>query len=405
MKSSENSDSGTIIGGVSLVAGCCIGAGMLGLPVISAITGFRPSILMFLISWMFMLTTGLLFLETALSFRGETHLVSMANRVFGSVGKAIAWTLFLFLFYSLLVAYIAGSGSLLLDFSKHTFEVTFPSWIGQLLCTLFFGLFLYRGTQATDYINRCLMAGLLTAYFFLLGLGAPHVEASGLEQSDWSKAYCVLPVMIVSFGFHNLVPSLTTYLKHDVKKLKKTLVIGSIIPLIIYLLWEWLVLGLVPLEGNGGFRETLDNGQLVTQAIRNAVGLPFVADVAQLFAFFTIVTSLITVALSFIDFLADGLHIQKDHKGRALLCFLVLTPPFLCAAVYPHIFHIALSYGGGIGAVLLFGIFPAAMVWKTRYLDSIQSIPIVPGGKPLLILIMSIACAVVLMQIFCGGLS
>ena len=39
---------GKLLGGILLVAGCCIGAGMLGLPVLSAQAGFKPSVVMFL---------------------------------------------------------------------------------------------------------------------------------------------------------------------------------------------------------------------------------------------------------------------------------------------------------------------------------------------------------------------
>jgi tyrosine-specific transport protein len=38
---------GSIFGGVLLIAGSCIGAGMLGLPIITGIAGFFPSLLMF----------------------------------------------------------------------------------------------------------------------------------------------------------------------------------------------------------------------------------------------------------------------------------------------------------------------------------------------------------------------
>ncbi len=36
-----------LLGGILLIAGCCIGAGMLGLPVLSALAGFTPSLFMF----------------------------------------------------------------------------------------------------------------------------------------------------------------------------------------------------------------------------------------------------------------------------------------------------------------------------------------------------------------------
>lgn len=116
------------------------------------------------------------------------------------------------------------------------------------------------------------------------------------------------------------------------------------------------------------------------------------------FAFFAIVTSFLSVALSFIDFLADGLNIKKTPKGKVVLVLLVLGPPFLCAFLYPTIFLIALNTAGGFGAVILFGILPALMVWKGRYTQKLGHPELVPGGKPLLILIIAFAAWVMVLQ-------
>ncbi len=388
-----------MIGGTLLVSGCCIGAGMLGLPIISGLAGFYPSLVMFIVSWLFMLATGFLFLETTLWFKGEVNLVTMASTMLGSIGKIAAWILFLFLFYCLLVAYIAGSGTLLVDFLQETTGVSLPFWMGQLFCVLIFAIFLYYGTRATDQLNRWLMIGLMGTYLSLLAFGIPHVQTQWLYHTDWSKAPSILPIMIVSFGFHNLIPSLTTYLDHHPKRLKLILTLGSAIPLIVYLAWEWLILGLIPVEGNGGFKEAMDNGQMVTQALRTAVNKSFVVEIAHAFAFFCIATSLIAVALSFVDFLADGLHLKKDKRGQAFLCALVLLPPLLCALNYPQIFHHALGYAGGVGAVLLFGVIPALMVWVGRYSKKWDNPPLLPGGKISLIFVILFACLIVGMQL------
>src|SRR5436305_1705561 len=109
---------GSVLGGTLLISVCCIGAGMLGLPVLSASTGYQTSIVMLLISWLFMTCTGLLLLEVNLCFSDEVNIVSMAYRTLGNIGRAIAWVTFLFLFYCLLVAYTAGSGELVTDFVR-----------------------------------------------------------------------------------------------------------------------------------------------------------------------------------------------------------------------------------------------------------------------------------------------
>lgn len=322
---------GSVLGGILLVAGCCIGAGMLGLPVLSAQAGFQPSIVIFFVCWLFMLVTGLLLLEVNLWYGEEISLITMADRTLGHTGKIVTWLVFLFLFYSLMVAYIAASGSLITDFIG---EATGHYWhpgVGGFLFCLLFGTLLYLGIGAVDWFNRLLMIGLIVSYVSLVAVGASHVDTSLLQHRDWGAMTAVIPAVIVSFGFHNLVPSLTTYFGGQPKPLIWTIVIGSAIPLVIYLLWEWIILGIVPLQN---FQVALDQGEIATEALKNAVGASWVVDVAQAFAFFAIVTSFLSVALSFVDFLADGLSIKKTPLGKiflALLCSCSSLP--LCIAL------------------------------------------------------------------------
>ncbi len=56
------------IGGILLVAGTTIGAGMLAIPLVTATAGFLPAFIITFFVWLFMLLTGLL-LQFPLSFR------------------------------------------------------------------------------------------------------------------------------------------------------------------------------------------------------------------------------------------------------------------------------------------------------------------------------------------------
>lgn len=392
-------ENGHLLGGILLVSGSCIGAGMLGLPMLSAHAGFKPSILMFILCWLFMTCTGLLLLEVNLWFKDETNLSTLAGRTLGAFGKFTAWIVFLFLFYCLMVAYASASGELFTDFFQEITLITLPHGIGSILMTSIFGIMVYLGTEAVDKFNRVLMLGLCATYILLLFLGAPHVNPDYLNTTNFSAALIVIPAMIVSFGFHNLIPSLTTYLNHDPKKLKIVFIVGSLIPLIIYIAWEWLLLGLIPLHGESGFTEALTQGDLTTKILKAHVGGSLIVDLAHYFAFFAIVTSFLGVALSFVDFLADGLTIKKTAKGKFLLSCMALGPPLIFSLIYPKIFLVALNYAGGFGAVILFGILPALMVWSGRYIKKIDSIRIVPGGKLMLTLVLMISVAIIILQL------
>lgn len=399
MTDQHTSPPGSLFGAILLISGCCIGAGMLGLPVLSAVAGFAPSMTMLIVGWLFMLSTGLLVLEVNLWFLEDVSLISMAGRALGAPGKVISWVSYLFLFYAIMVAYISGSGALLSDFIFNITSLSINPSICSLILLLFFSCFLYLGTKSVDLFNRWMMAGLIISYLFLLILGFPHIQSKLLSHCDWSSAFLVLPTMILSFGYHNLIPSLKTYFCGDVKRLRLAIIIGSAIPMVIYLLWEILILGLIPLEGEGGFRQGLDQGELATQLLKGAVGGPWVVVFAQYFSFFAIVTSFLGVGLSFVDFLADGFHIKKTKRSKLLLCLAVLLPPYIFSIYYSNVFILSLNYAGAFGVVILFGILPAAMVWVGRYCKKLEGAPQLPGGKLTLLLVFAYSIAVILLQI------
>lgn len=394
--SASSFQSGSLFGGILLIAGCCIGAGMLGLPVLSADAGFRPSLLVFAICWLFMVCTAFLLIEVNLWFGKEIGIVTMAERTLGLAGKIVVWFIFLFLFYCLMVAYMAAGGSLVSDLISDYFGIPMHTAAGSLVFCFLFGFLLYSGTGAVDRCNRFLMAGLAVTYLVLLVVAAPYVKKDLLMHTDWSFAATVVPAIIVSFGFHNLIPTLTTYFRENSTSLKRVVLVGSAIPFLVYILWEWLILGIVPLQY---FKDAVVQGEIATEALKEAVGISWVSDVAQGFAFFAVATSFLGVALSMADFLADGLKIRKTPAGKTALAGLVLVPPFLCSLVYPGIFLSALNLAGGFGTVILFGILPALMVWKGRYSYGWDFPRIMPGGKAMLIGVMAFALCVMALQL------
>lgn len=389
---------GSVLGGILLIAGSCIGAGMLALPVITGLGGFIPSLAMFVFAWLFMTASGFLLLEANLAIGHNLSLISIAERTLGKTGKLLCWILFIFLFYSLSIAYIAASGSILQSILDDLFGIFLPAWLGSLIFTVTFGVVLYIGTRHVDYLNRLLMAGLILSYFILVILGSFDIHPEYLLIKNWKYAFAAIPILIISFGFHNMIPSLAMYFHGDVKRLKMTVLIGSSLPLVIYIIWEAVMLGIIPLEGRDGLLYALDKGEAATQTLRAVVGRSWVNTVAQMFALFAIVTSFLAQSLSLVDFLGDGLKIAKVGVGRFILIVFTLVPPFLFAFLYPGIFIHALNIAGGIAAVILFGVMPVLMVWILRYKRKLFTEQLLPGGKNLLVVILICAMSIFLLE-------
>lgn len=384
-----------LVGGILLVSGTTIGAGMLALPIITGFAGFIPSVLLLILFWAYMTYTAFLVLETNLWMERNTNLITMARRTLGRPGEILSWFVYLFLLYSLTTAYIAGSGPIVIDFLKTIAGYQLPAWAGSIPLLLIFGFFVYRGTKSVDYVNRVLMLGLVIAYGLLVVFLTPHVQPNLLAYSHWRDILIAVSIVATSFGFHIIIPSLTTYMDGDVEKLKKTILIGSAIPLVVYIIWEALTLGIIPLEGaysiTEGYKEGSNGAYLVSMLLGNGV----ISQVARFFAFFAIVTSFLGVSLSLLDFLADGLDIEKNRRGRFFLYLLTFGPPLLITLYDPRAFLSALEYAGAFGVVILLGLLPALMVWKGRYYKKYVTNFTTPGGKLGLIIVIILSLTVV----------
>ena len=77
-----------------LVAGCCVGGGMLALPVASGASGLFPSLFMMSLCWIGMTLSALLLVEASLWMEEEAHVITITSRLLGPVFKVIAWVLF-----------------------------------------------------------------------------------------------------------------------------------------------------------------------------------------------------------------------------------------------------------------------------------------------------------------------
>ncbi len=391
----EQTASGSVLGGMLLVAGSCIGAGMLALPIVTGLAGFVPSLSMMLFSWALMTFTALLLVEVSGWFSSQTNLISMVHQSLGKTGRWVCWLAYLFLFYSLLVAYIAASGSVFSAILAALFHLTIPASGASLFFTAFFGYIVYLGTRPVDLLNRVFMVGLIVAYFGMIALGITHVKPALLVRWAPQFLFTSLPFLVVSFGFQNMIPSLAAYVKGDLRRLRLTILGGSLITLFVYLLWSLLILGVVPFEGANGLFESCKRGEEATQALHAALGSSAITSLAQGFAFFAIVTSFIAQGLTLTHFLADGLKLSPTKKTVFFLCLLALIPPFIFALYDPSVFFKALSFAGGVCAMVLFGILPVLMVWVGRYKKALASNYQVWGGKFSLVLALAFSVFVI----------
>lgn len=373
---------------------------MLALPVSIAEFGLANSLILLVICWLVMTSGALLVLEVNLRLPAGSNMVSMAKDSFGVPGELLTWVFYLFLLYTLLSAYIAG-GSDVFHVLVEGMGLHLSEHISAMLYTLIFGLVVYSGIRSVDYMNRGLMFLKLGIYLLLVLIVSPYVTPTLLKSNGSQVLAGSLMVLVASFGFASIVPSLREYFNDDVSTLRRVIVFGSLIPLFCYVIWDLVITGVVGVEGPEGLKALshsphMSSGLIYT--LSHVVHNPWISAFFALFSAICMLTAFLGVSLGLFDFLADGLKLEKKGiQGKVTFC-LTFLPPLLVVIIKPDIYLQALSYAG-ICCVMLLLLLPACMAWKSRKLSPRNVQPLVPGGNVVLLFLMVIALALICFNI------
>jgi tyrosine-specific transport protein len=384
-----------LLGGILLMIGTTIGAGMLAMPVATAQLGFWGSMGLLIGCWALLTACAFLFLEVNLWFPPNSNLISMAGATLGRPGQVVAWVFYLLLLYSILCAYISGGGDLFHYLLAKYLQL--PIWASCILFTALFGIVVYFGIRAVDYVNRGLMFGKLGALLLLIAFIMPFVSPAYLDVGELKQLFAPTTISVITVAFASLmiIPSLRTYFEDDIRSLRLTIFFGTFIPLLCYIAWDMVILGVVPLEGEHGMRSMLHSATSNSDLLATLTTMLHKDSITFLAKFFTSIcmaTSFLSIALSLSDFLADGLKIEKKGKGNIVIFGATFIPPIAVVLIYPDAFIQGLKYAG-LSCFILMIALPPVMAWAGRYHCGLANGQIyrVQGGKYLLGLLMVFA--------------
>jgi amino acid permease len=352
------------IGSILLIVGLEIGGGILALPIIIASTGLIYGTVILLIAWSLMLYTGLLVCKANCALENNVGFATMANTYLGQRGKFVLIVVFIYTLSSIAMAYISGAGS---TFSQ---LLHIPPLIAASIFVLLFGTCIIIGTKMVDYANRIFLGIkvvlLLIAIFCLLISIHP---ANMLVSSDnISPIISSIPAIVTAFTLHSILPSIRTYLKNSANDLRQVVIIASIIPLIIYFLWIFAIIGNIPHHGANSFDVLFAKSgkanvsDLLTLLSANSTNELSISAV-YLVATISVTTSFLGTSLSMYNFIQDLFGNNKNSilKYKIYPAIVTFIIPLLVVFIYPNIFILALSYAG-TGCAILFILLPIIII-------------------------------------------
>ncbi len=378
---------------------------MLAMPLATAGIGFATAMLLLFGLWIIMAYTALLLVEAYQYNDANMGLSSLAYKYLGRPGRLIISLALPFLLYSLIAAYLAGGGEIISKSINSWLVWQLPDYVGVLLFAVIGGGVVCFGTHSVDLINRYLFA---TKIFFLatmLILLLPHVQQVNLLSMPVKQALILsaIPIVFTSFGFHGSVPSIVNYMQGDTVKLRKIFILGSAIPLLVYIFWQVATLGAIETDTFVGILadESGLNGLLA--AVKAVVGTARVEMAVRLFAALALATSFLGVALGLFDFLADFFKLPSTVAGRLQTGAITFVPPLLFALFYPKGFIFALGFAA-IALSVLSLLLPALLVRETRKQHA-EGYRVFGGQLGLwLVFVLGIAIIVIQLAIVSGNL-
>lgn len=359
------------MGAIMMVAGTCIGSGMIALPMVLVKLGLIPSLVLMLVIWAVVYYTSLISLELNLQARHGLSLGALGKYFSGRGAEIIGTVSIKLLSYALLAVYIYGGASVLknlINSNKSMFYI--ESWYAVIAA-----LVLLLPIKLVDHVNRVLFIGLiLVGGILIVGLSSmitftdlPLVAKSYSNVSIW---YAIVPVVFTSFGFQVIFHTLTNYCNKNIIVLKKAFFWGSLIPAIVYIAWTFSVLIVVHHESPAFYEQMISGNVEVGDLIKELSTIAKWQSVQLLvwwISLLAIVTSVIGVGVGLCDSLSAMLETKIPNLmlRKIIAAIITILPAYIVAILVPNAFIAVLGFAGMI-LVIIAILLPIYLLLKAK---------------------------------------
>lgn len=340
---------------------------MLAMPIISSGVGFIGITIVMILIWITMCYTALLLVDTYKDNNPEDGLSTMTYKYLGKAGSIVTGISMLTLMYALVSAYIAGGSDILrLNLSKWLDTDVSPQ-LTALIFTLLFGGIVGFGARVVDIATKWIFIIKLVFLFIVIVVIFGHIKIDNLLQMPLESKlfYSSIPVIFTSFGFHIVVPSMVKYLNGDIKLLRKAFIYGSLLPLVVYLIWQLSILGSIEPQTFFAIIKETKGLEAVILAVNGVSESKWINIPLNIFFSAAILTSFLGVALALFDYVKDLSKKKTFGKNSVILYLITFIPPLLFALYYPKGFIIALGYAA-ISVVITSLFIPVLMYIKVK---------------------------------------
>lgn len=376
----------SVVGGASIVASVCVGAGMLGLPSAGAGAWMLWSGLALCITMIVMTLSGWMLLETLGQYEYRASFNTVTKAI---LGKRVCFFNNLMVYFVgaiLLYAYTTSSG-LMIESALGINEK-----LASVIFVAVFSSFVLHSTRAVDRLSVLLILFMVLSFVFgVFGLTV-EVNISSLvssleeEVKRFPFVLAMFPVALTSFGYHHSVASLRSYYQ-DERKAGQAILGGTVIALLLYVLWVVSIFGNLPRSAFDGILSQGGEVDVLLSSLGGVIVSERVSDIIGAFSSAAVFSSFVGVGLGVFDFMADLAGFDDDRRGRLKTWAITFLPPLVLSLLFPFGFLLAIGYAGAAATVWTC-IIPAMLARKSRMTVEGKRAFLAPGGNAAIFLVL-----------------
>jgi tyrosine-specific transport protein len=322
---------------VATLVGTTIGAGIMGIPYVVAKAGILAGIIDIIVLGAVILMINLYVGEISLRTKKTHQLAGFAELYLGKKGKAIMAIVSFISIIGALVAYIIGLGEVLsavFGGSAFFFSLLFFA-VGALL--VYFDLYAVKKAELYLNIFVLLIIGAIIAVCFF------NFDASNLVSKNLSLANLFIPYGVILFAFvgASAIPAMEVEIRQNKKMLKKAIVIGTVIPFVVYFLFMLAVVGVT---GQG-------TSEIATIGLGEKIG-EFMIILGNFLPIFTMSTSFFILGLA-LKWMFHYDYGMPNLFAWMLTCFIPLGLFLAGARSFISVIGLTGAIAGGMEGILL----------------------------------------------------
>ena len=294
---------------VATLVGAIVGLGMFGIPYAASRAGFFVGIGYIVVLGFVSLILHLIYGEVVERTKGKHRLTGYAEKYLGIKWKKVVGLIIILSIYSALLAYIIVGGKFL--------ALIFPGFANPFIFSIIFWLVLstavWRGIRTVGGVELAMAGLLLVLVIILFAFGAGDISNENFYSFGLADFF--LPYGVVLFAFAGIlaIPEIRELIKMDGRQYKKAIVLGTLIPMAVYILFTVLVVGI---SGEGTSPEALAglSGVLSFGIVR----------LGAVFGILALATSYLVLGLNLKHTFEYDWHTKKVFAGAATMVVPIL---------------------------------------------------------------------------------